>query len=538
MSRQRAFLVVILAIIGSVLFGACGGQQTSPAQPTSTGSSSQAAQPAGKEITVTVAQDTAFAVLDPAGAGKVRAEPEILRHVYDNLVRFKADMSVEPDLAESWTVSDDGKTWTFKLREGVKFHDGSDFTADAVRFSFDRLVDEKKAFLNRGLFASVLAEVKVVDPLTVQLITKAPFGPMLNYLAHHSAGIVSPTAVQKWGDDFAIHPVGTGPYKVTEVVRGERVSLSKNPDYFGTKPVADKIVFRAIVEEGARTAALESGQVDIATGLGAQDAQRLKGAGFTTAAVPSLQAQYLGINVKRPNLSDVRVRQALNYAIDKQAIVKTVFLDTFTVLDSVLTPGSFGYKSQDSKYDYNPSKAKELLSAAGFGPSKPLKLILWTPDGLYPRDVVVAQAIQAQLKEVGVEVTIEKQESGGYFTVMKKPTAQANYDLFMWAFVPSTADGYQTLQNNLLSDAEDTPGYFNYSRYKNSQFDDLVNKAGVVTDMKQRTQLLEQAQKMAWEDAPYVYLYTIGIVNGYKKGVTGVQALPTRYMDLTQAMKN
>jgi peptide/nickel transport system substrate-binding protein len=324
---------------------------------------------------------------------------------------------------------------------------------------------------------------------------------------------------------------------VTEVSRGERVTLTRNPGYFGTKPLADKLVFRAIVEDGARTAALESGQVDIATGLPAQDAQRLKGAGITIAAAPSLQAQYLGINVQRPSLGDLKVRQALNYAVDKEALVKTIFLDAFTVADSVLTPGSFGYQGQ-TRYQYSADKAKELLASAGFGPNNPLKLILWTPEGLYPKDIVVAQAIQAQLKEVGVDVTIQKQESASYFTIMKKPTDQANYDLFMWAFVPSTGDGYQTFQNNLLSDAGDVPSYFNFSRYKNPQLDGLIKQAGSVTDQTKRADLLAQAQKIAWDDAPYVYLYTIGIVNGYGKGVTGVEALPTRYMDLTRATKS
>lgn len=530
MKKRPLFLTMAMMLTVFLLVSACGGgpgpQSTGPSSTPSSGSS-----------TLTVAQDTAFAVLDPAGAGKVRSEPEIVRHVYDNLVRFKDDMTLENDLAESHEVSQDGKTWTFKLRKGVKFHDGTDFNADAVKFTFDRLVDEKNAFLNRGLFASVIAQVQVVDPYTVQIVTKTPFGPFLNYLAHHSAAIVSPSAVRKEGDKFAIRPVGTGPYKATEVVPGERVTLVKNAEYFGAKPVADQIVFRSIVEEGARTAALESGQVDIATGLGAQDVQRLKSAGFTITPAPSLQAQYLGLNVKRPGLKDVRVRQALNYAIDKKAIVKTVFMDTFTVSDSVLTPGSFGYKSQ-AIYDYNPTKAKELLGQAGFGANNPLKLTLWTPEGLYPKDVTVAQAVQAQLTEVGVQVTIQKQDNGGYFTVMKKPTTGANYDLFMWAFVPSTGDGYQTFQNNLLGDAQDVPGYFNYSRINNGQLDQAIQKAGTATDMKVRQQTLEDAQKIAWDEAPYVSLYVIGVVNGYKKGITGVQALPTRYMDLTHASKN
>jgi ABC-type transport system substrate-binding protein len=483
-----------------------------------------------------VAQDTAFAVLDPAGAGKVRAEAEIVRHLFNNLVRFQADMSVAPDLSTSWTVSQDGATWTFALRTGVKFHDGSDFNADAVKFTFDRLVSADNAFLNRGLFASVISAVNVVDPATVAIVTQGAFGPLLNFLAHFSAGIVSPTAVQASGTDFATKPVGTGPYRAKEIVAGDHATLVKNPDYFGTAALADQLTFRAIVEEGARSAALESGQVDIATGLPAQDVDRLKGEGNTVVAAPSLQAQYLGINMARPNLDNVDVRHAINYAIDKQALVQSLFLGTFTELDSVLTPGTSGYQTQ-TPYAFDADKAKQLLAGAGFDDKNPLKLVLWSPKNLYPKDILVAQAIQSMLQNVGIDVSIEQKESASYFSDLKVPSDQAPYDLFMWAFVPSTGDGYQTFQNNLLSDTSDTPSYFNFSRYKNADFDAQVTKSRDETDQNVRTGALQQANGIAWNDAPYASLYVIATINGYRPGVSGVQALPTRYLDLTQATK-
>ncbi|MCL5076212.1 MAG: ABC transporter substrate-binding protein [Chloroflexi bacterium] len=504
------------------------------------------AAPPTVEKTVTVAQETTFAMLDPAAAGKVRAEPDITTHIYDYLARFDEKMDVHPELAEKWEVSPDGLSWTFHLRKNVKFHDGTPFNAAAVKFTFDRLVDPKMAFLNRGLFAPVIKSVDVIDDYTVRFVTTVPFGPLLNYLAHHSAGIVSPAAVQKWGKDFPQHPVGTGAFALQELTPGEKVVLVKNKDYFKGAPKIDKLIFRPVPEDGTRSAMLETGEADIATAIGAADVARLKANPKLNVIVrQSLQAQYIGFNVLHPPFDGPKVRQAFNYAIDKKGIVDTLFQGLFQVSDSVLTPGTFGYKSQGA-YPYDPDKAKQLLAEAGWKPGptgvlekagKPLKIVLWMPEKLYPSDVRLGEVVQAQLRKIGVEVSLVKQEAGAYFSLLKVPADKATYDLFEWAFVPSTGDGYQTLQNNILSDKTDVPGYFNYMRYKNPKVDELISLIGSTTNKEERLKHFAAVQEILWKDAPYIYLYTIAITTGVNRNVEGVAVTPFRYVYLTNATK-
>jgi ABC-type transport system substrate-binding protein len=228
------------------------------------------------------------------------------------------------------------------------------------------------------------------------------------------------------------------------------------------------------------------------------------------------------------------VRQALNYAIDKASLTHALFFDTATALDSPFTPGTFGYTKQSSSYAYDPAKATSLLASAGYTSAHPLHLVLWAPQGLYPQDTVLAQAIQQQLKKVNVDITIAIQQASNYFTLLKQ---QNNYDLFEWSFVPSTGDGYQTLQNNYLSNASSTPTYFNFMRYSDASTDAAIQQAAQVTDQTQRQSLLQEAQKDIWQNAPQIFLYDIGLVVGAQKGVTGVDVLPVGYLDLRNATK-
>jgi peptide/nickel transport system substrate-binding protein len=427
-------------------------------------------------------------------------------------------------------VAEDGLTWTFNLRSGVKFHDGTDFTADAVKFTFERLVDPDAGFLNAGLFASVIASVDVVDPLTVNIVTTRPFGPFLNYLAHFSAGIVSPAAVNQQGNAFGLNPVGTGAYTVTAVDAGQSVTLQRNDDYWGDAPASEQITFRSITDDNTRVAAVQSGQVGIGTGLPVQSIEALEADGMTVTIIKGMQAQYVGINTTRPQLSNPAIRQALNYAIDTASISEGLFFGANEPLQSVFTEGTFGYQAQATSYDFDQAKAVALLAGAGITADNPLHLVLWAPQGLYPQDSLLAQAIQSQLAEVNVEVEIVQQQSSNYFTVLKE---QSDYDLFLWAFVPSTGDGYQTLQNNVLSNTGDTPDYFNFMRYSNPDLDELINRAGTETDQDQRRSDLQAAQEIIWNDAPYIFLYNIGIVTGSRPDVQGVEALPIGYLSLS-----
>ncbi len=219
--------------------------------------------------------------------------------MYDNLVRFSTKMQLEPALAESWTSSKDGLTWTFKLRKGVRFHDGTAFDAKAVKYFFDRVLGDEKPF-KASLYTPFVQGAQVVDDSTVRVTLKQPFAAFLFRLAHSAGGIVSPTAHQKWGKDLTLHPVGTGPFKFVEWVKGDHVTMERNDDYWGGRPNLDRVVVKTVREDQARVLMLESGDADLIVNIPTEEIARLRrDARFTIESSPTARALYIAINVKK-----------------------------------------------------------------------------------------------------------------------------------------------------------------------------------------------------------------------------------------------
>src|SRR5947209_4770079 len=309
--------------------------------------------------------------LDPQNTQSNPGE-QVNRMMYDNLVRFSTKMQLEPALAESWLASKDGLTWTFKLRKGVKFHDGTPFAAKAVKYFFDRVLGEEKPF-KASLYTPVVQAADVVDASTVRVVLKQPFGAFLFIMAHSAGAIVSPSAHQKWGKDLALHPVGTGPFKFVEWMKGDRVTMERHDGYWGGAPNLDRVVVKTVREDQARVLMLESGDADLIVNIPTEEIPRLrKDARFTIESSPTARALFIAINVKKKPFDDVRVRQALNYAVNRDAIVKELFQNTAQVVASHVSPLQNGY-AQLSGYAHDPKKARELLAQAG-KPSLRVKL--------------------------------------------------------------------------------------------------------------------------------------------------------------------
>src|SRR5712692_11580598 len=212
--------------------------------------------------------------LDPQNTQSNPGE-QVNRMMYDNLVRFNAKMQIEPALAQSWTQTPDGLTWTFKLRKGVRFHDGTSFDAKAVKYFFDRVLGDEKPF-KASLYTPFVQGAQVVDDNTVRVTLKQPFAAFLCRLAHSAGGIVSPSAHQKWGKDLALHPVGTGPFKFVEWVKGDRVTVQRNDDYWGGRPNLDRVVVKTVREDQSRVLMLESGDADLIVNIPTEEIARLK----------------------------------------------------------------------------------------------------------------------------------------------------------------------------------------------------------------------------------------------------------------------
>jgi ABC-type transport system substrate-binding protein len=490
-------------------------------------------------------QKDPVASLDPANPGGTLTAQEIFRHIYDGLVIFDENLQPQPNLAKSWSVSEDELDWTFELQEGVLFHDGTPCDSEAVKFHFDRILGIEEASSIKSLFTRIV-DIQTPSPTTIVFRTDEPFGPFLNYMAHGGAGIVSPAAVEEWGDDYPLHPVGAGPYRLEEFIPGESATLVRFEEYWGEKPEIERIHFRTIPEDGARAAALEVGEVDCVVPIAIDNVGELEFAeGVVIEPKPVITMMYIGFNLSKAPFDDIKVRQALSMAIDRQAIVDALLGGYATVADSPMALGTFGY-SPSPTYDYDPDGARALLEEAGWtgGPGEvrqkdgvSLSFKLWTPQDLYIKDVAVAQAAQSFLEEVGAQVELERVEAANWFTTLKVPATEAPYDMFMWSLTPSTGDGYQQLVELSLSDPDPSvpPMAWNLTHYSNPEVDELIRSAGSVTDQERRKEILAEAQAKIMEDAPLVFLYSLNFILGRKESLEGVRLLPNRFVDFRQA---
>ena len=466
--------------------------------------------------------------LDPQNAQSNPAE-QVDRMIYENLVRFNAKMQLEPALAEMWTQSADGLTWTFKLRKGIKFHDGSPFDAKAVKYFFDRVLGEEKPF-KASLYTPFVQGADVVDDATVRVTLKQPFAPFLFRLAHSAGGIVSPAAHQKWGKDLTLHPVGTGPFRFVEWVKGDRVVLERNDGYWGGKANLDRVVVKTVREDAARVLMLESGDADLILNIPPEDLPRLrKDARFTVESIATARALYIVINTRKKPFDDVRVRQALNYAINKDAIVKDLFQNNAEAIPGIVAPLQNGYAKLPG-YGYDPKKAKELLAQAG---QPALKVKLWSPKGRYVKDYELAQAVQQDLAAAGVEATLSTMEWGAYLSATKTPADQTDRELFLLGWSPSTGEAHWGTFP-LLHSSQQAPKGDNRGFFASPALDAALDRATVAKSDQARLAALREVQEIVIKEAPAVFLISPNMIVGASKKVHGVVNLPLELTYLTE----
>ena len=383
--------------------------------------SAETPQPGG-ELIVGLWQEAAS--LDPSNANGIAQRPVMA--IYDTLIVMTEDFKFHPGLAQSWQAAPDGKSYTFKLKPGVKFHDGTPFNAAAIKATLDYTTraDARATFSVslRGVYEST----EIVDDLTARIILKEPFAPLLDGLSEGYHGMISPAALQKFGKDYDRNPVGTGPFVFQEWVANDHVTVRKNPDYnwgssaYGHQgpPYLDKITFKMIPEASTRLATLETGEVHMIEEPSLQDLGQLerdKKFQITKNSYPGTPAMFR-INVERPPTDELAVRQAMLYAIDQDSMGKAIFHGVWPPSRNVLVPGTFAYDESIEKiYRYDPAKAKDLLEQAGWKAGadgirqkdgKPLKMSVVIITGLFPQDSV-AQLTQAQFREVGIDLSIK-----------------------------------------------------------------------------------------------------------------------------------
>jgi ABC-type transport system substrate-binding protein len=468
--------------------------------------------------------------------------------IYNNLVTFDRDLNIVPALAESWEQSEDGLSWTFTLRQGVTFHDGTDFNADAVAAHIARIQDPATASPNANLWAHI-TEVNVVDDYTIELITEAPFGPMLNYLAHGSGGIVSPTAVEEYGEDYPQHPTGTGPYMLENFTPGTELVLTANENYWGDPPQLERIIFRATPEVSTRVLLVETGEADVANDIPQEEAERFAAGGdLQLLQRNGLRTFWMEMNLNREVFQEVEVRRALNHAVNKQSIVDNLFLGYASVLDSPAAPSIQGHVTA-GEYPYDPELASQMLADAGWVAGDDgilekdgvrLSFTINTAEGEYPKDIQVVEAVQADLRAVGCEVEIWQVEAAARWDYLRIPADEAEYDMLIFGFNPSNGDiGYHlgaVFRSNPDPDA--APAVWNLMWYSNPEVDDLLTQADASVDLDQRLELLGQAQQIIWDDAPMIWLYVPDLLVGARADVEDVFIWPTVFTVVREASKS
>ena len=498
MKKRTIAMFLSVALCLSVALTGCGADKPQQSDPTDDGK---------KSLTIAV-QDSS-------------SEMQMASHLYDPLVDYNADMSKKPGLAESWKVLDDGVTWEFKLRQGVKFSNGNDFNADDVVFSFERILNDPT--LELGVYLMRLQEVKKVDDYTVQLVTKIPYPVFAGSLVHIMM-LDKETCEGLTSEEISANPVGTGRYRLVEHVKESYIKLVRNDEYWGELPDAETVEFRVIANAATRTTALINGEVDFISNIPVMDVDRLKDASNVQVITnPSLSCSYMGFDLLNehgsagtddPNpLLNVKVRQAIYHAIDIQTIIDTVMNGYATVANSYMPSICVGYNADAERPAYDPELAKQLLAEAGY------------PDGFYLRDArsdsdmnadQVSQAIASYLEKVGIKAEVNLLPRASFYEKIDAENLQSSF--FMSGWGDGSGEGMVIFNDMLYTyDGKAGMGEGNRGHYSNAEVDALLDQASVETDQAKRAALVEQVDQIARDEAAYIPLF-------FKENIFGVRA--------------
>jgi peptide/nickel transport system substrate-binding protein len=464
----------------------------------------------------------------------------ILTSVYEGLTRFRrGTLEVEPALATGWTVSKDGKRYRFELRKDVTFHDGSRFDAEAVKFNFDRMLDKEHPFHDTGpfplaFFFQNVEAVTVVDPFTVELSLSTPFAPLLSNLAYPIGFIVSPASVARFGRDFGRHGGGTGPYRIASWTPNRAVILGRYPGYWGPEAKRSRVVFRPISDRMTRVAELVAGGTDLDPEVGADNVDWFRRSErFEVHQRTGPHLWFLILNARRPPFDDVRVRRAVNLAVDKRRLAEQVLADTASVPSGVIADAFAWARNPNVKpYPHDADEARALVQEAG---AEGRELTLLTPKGgsgmLQPE--LMATAIQADLERIGLTVHIRTYEWNAYLARVNRGLGD---DEHMAAMAWMTNDP-DTLPFLALRSAARPPDGFNSGWYANAEVDRLVEAGRRETDPKARARVYRQLDAVAHDDAPWLFVASWRQAAVTRADVHGFEVEPSFFLRLDQVEK-
>jgi len=518
MSKRLISLLLVGILVLSLAAGCgpkdveepAGGNESAGGEQQSGGDKVDTATKSNDQIVVALEAD--ITSLDPQGHNDVISE-KVSFLVFNRLFRLNENFEAVPDLAEDWSQPSE-KEWLLKIKEGVKFHNGEEMTAEDVKFSMERSIESPKV----QHVLEQLEKVEVVDKYTVKVTTKDVFAPFINTLVHAGISVIPKDYVESNGD-WANEPIGSGQYKFVEWVSGDKVVLEKNEDYYDKDEmgIADKIVFRVIPEGTSRTIALETGEVDVVVSLEAMDAPKVRdNSDLALYEKPSTNFSYLGMNTQKAPFNDKTFRQAMNYAIDKEAILAIALDGEGVIATSMTSDALLGHVASD--YTYDPDKAMELLKASG---KEGISIEIWASGDVRKR---VAEIAQANLLDIGISSEIKMYEWG--------------------AFIDATNSGEQPMftlgwDSNPDVDATLTPqfttgsiGAQNRAQYSSERVDKLIAEGRAELDNVKRKEIYEEIYRTLNDDAPWVPLYIENKIVGARNGLKEVKLNSQGLIDL------
>jgi peptide/nickel transport system substrate-binding protein len=574
---RRRFLGLILGSTGLALAAACQSTPApaptaAPAKPTDAPKPSEASKPAAGATTAAAAtsvpaqaapaQAKPTDAAKPAAAGAEQPKPggtvvvarpnegngfdpatslggptaEVEGLVYEGLVRPKpiapGDVkpgagiasTLEPGLAESWKTSEDGLTWTFALRKNVKFHDGTSLDADAVIVNIDRMLNESSPFYFKGKMVNAIsrygqvAAYRAVDPGTVEIKLKNKYAPFLGAIAHPNAGIVSPTALKKYGEDIAKNLVGTGPFKFSEWRPNETIAFERNPEWWGGKANLDKVVFRNIPEPSVQTAQLQAGSVNMAVGINPDSVPILEKDPNVVVYKTTGDLNGIKIRCDKKPFDDIRVRQALTYALDREAITKTVYGGLGSVANSPLPPNFAEYDPSIKPIPYDVEKAKALLAEAGYASGFTMRVVSFNaPLTVNPvGGDKLAEVLQPYWAKVGIQAKIESQDIAAW----RAKRLAGDFDILMDGF-EGAGDPDDVFYQAYHSDTYNTSN--NATFYKDPKLDQLIDQARREYDPAKRKPMYVDLQKQIYDLSLWVYVNFVDILMASHQSVKNVQ---------------
>jgi len=511
-NSMKGFAAIVFALL--LLLAGCGGTDTS-SESEQSGQTADTTEATTTDTTTLIAGlDDDPPQLDPHFS-TAAVDRQLFHSIYDKLVDVDAELNFVPQLAKEWEITDGGKVYTFKLQEGVTFHDGTPFNAEAVKFNFERMMDPEAGSPRASELASI-DTIEVVDEHTIKVTLTEPYSPFLAALSDRAGMMVSPTALEEKGEDFANSPVGTGPYKFVSRVKQDKIEVEKNAEYWGGEPSFEKIVYRPYPDENTRLTNLLSGDVDIINKVPPKDIEKLKtDSSITLSEAGALGFQGLYLNHKSEPFNNKALRQALDLVIDREAIIKVALRDTAVAAAGAIPPGTWAYDESIKPTEKNIEKAKQIMADAGYpdGFSFTLKL------SNKPVEQQLGQMIQSMAAEAGITVEVELIEFGAMLDDM---------DNFEFDAVRLGWSGRTDPDGNIFA-LYHTTGSINYG-YSNSDMDALLEQARVETDQAERKKIYTQAQELAKEEVPYIFIYHELDYKAFKNNVQGYRHIPDQMM--------